>query len=79
MLRKVGLLALVLALTLLVSGVAQARPLAGSTRASESRGIVDRFWEWIESFFQGHSASKGQPKSIWAEDGSHIDPNGGNS
>ncbi|MEA2560275.1 MAG: hypothetical protein QOH06_1779 [Acidobacteriota bacterium] len=77
MLRKVGLLALVLALTLLVSRGAQAMPLAGSTRAAESHGILDRFWDWIESFFQSHSASKGQPKSIWAQDGSHIDPNGG--
>jgi hypothetical protein len=77
MLRKVGLLALVLALTLLVSGVAQARPLAGSTRASESHGILDRFWDWIGSLFQGDSASKGQPKGFWAQDSSHIDPNGG--
>ena len=77
MLRKVGLLALVLALTLLVSGVAQAGPLAGSSRASEPHGILNRFWDWIESHFQGRSASKRQPKSIWAQDGSHIDPNGG--
>jgi hypothetical protein len=77
MLRKVGLLALVLTLTLLVSGAAQAMPLAGSARVSESHGILERFWGWIESLFQGHPASKGQPKSIWAQDGSHIDPNGG--
>ena len=76
MLRKIGLLALFLALTLLVSGAAQAMPLAGSTRASES-GIVDRFWAWIESLFQGgHSASKGQPNVVWDLDSSHIDPNG---
>jgi len=75
MLRKVGLLALVLALTLLVSGVAQAMPLAGSSRASESYGIADRFWDWIEALFQG--SSKGQPYAVWAQDGSHIDPNGG--
>lgn len=71
--RKVGLLALLLALTLLVSGAAQAMPLAGSARASES-GIVDRFWDWFESLFRGHSGS--QPKAIWAQDSSHIDPNG---
>jgi hypothetical protein len=77
MLRKVGLLALVLTLTLLVSGAAQAMPLAGSARAAESHGILDRFLDWFESFFQGRSASNGEPKSIWAQDGSHIDPNGG--
>ena len=76
MLRKVGLFALVLALTLLVSGVAQAMPLAGSARPSESHGVVARIWDWIASLFQGHSASTGQPKAIWAQDGSHLDPNG---
>lgn len=76
MLRKVGFLALLLALTLLVSGAAQAMPLAGSTRASESHGIVARFWDWIGSLFQGHSASKGQPNAVWDLDSSHIDPNG---
>ena len=76
MLRKIGLLALFLALTLLVSGAAHATPLAGSTRASES-GIVDRFWDWFESLFQGgHSASKGTPNVVWDLDSSHIDPNG---
>jgi hypothetical protein len=77
MLRKVGFLALVLALILLVSGGAQAMPLAGSARAAESHGILDRFWDWFGSLFQGHSASNGQPQAIWAQDGSHIDPNGG--
>ncbi|MFL6198385.1 MAG: hypothetical protein ACJ76J_04355 [Thermoanaerobaculia bacterium] len=75
MLRKVGLLALVLILTLLVSGAAQAMPLAGSTRASES-GIVDRFWGWIESLFRFGGPSSGQVTSVWEGEGSHIDPNG---
>ncbi len=74
--RKVGLLALVLALTLLVSGVAQARPLAGSARPSESHGIVERFWDWIESFFQFGGPSSGQINSVWEEEGSHADPHG---
>jgi len=75
MLRKVGMLMLFLALTLLAAGAAQARSQAGSSRASESHGVLARVWDWIESLFQ--SQSKGQPKSIWAQDGSHIDPNGG--
>lgn len=75
MLRKVGLLALLLVLTLLVSGAAQAMPLAGSTRASES-GIVDRFWDWFESLFRFGEPSSGQIKSVWEGEGSHIDPNG---
>jgi hypothetical protein len=76
MLRKVGLLALVLALTLLVSGAAQAKPLAGSIRASESHGIVDRFWDWMESLFRLGGPSSEQVKSVWEEEGSHADPNG---
>ena len=76
MLRKVGWLALCLALTLLVSGVAQAMPLAGSTRASEA-GIVDRFWDWIESLFRFGGPSSGKVKPVWEEEGSHADPNGG--
>lgn len=77
MFRKVGLFALLLALTLLATGAAQARPLAGSSRASESQGVLARVWDWIGSLFQSHSASEGQPRSIWAQDGSHLDPNGG--
>lgn len=76
MYRK-AVLALVLALALLASGAAHAAPLAGSARASESLGIIDRLWEWLESFFQGQSSSKKGPQAIWAQDGSHIDPNGG--
>lgn len=77
MLRKVALLALCLTLTLLASGVAQAMPLAGSTRVSESHGIVDRFWDWIESLFRFGGPSSGEVKSVWEGEGSHIDPNGG--
>jgi hypothetical protein len=78
MLRKVGLLALVLALTLLVSGAAQAKPLAGSTRASESQGVMARIWEWIGSFFQVKQGDAGGGMQvIWEEEGSHADPHGG--
>ena len=77
MLRKVGLLTLLLALTLLATGVAQAKPLAGSLRASESNGIVDRFWDWFQSLFRTGEPSSGEVKSVWEGEGSHIDPNGG--
>lgn len=76
MLRKVGLLALVLALTLLVSGVAQAAPLAGSSRASESHGFIERVWDWIGSFFRVGGSPSGGVKSTWEADGSHLDPHG---
>jgi len=77
MLRKVGLLALVLALTLLVSGAAQAKPLAGSARASESAGVIARLWDWISHLFQRPGeVSQGGITSSWEADGSHMDPNG---
>ena len=76
MLRKVGLLALLLALTLLASGTAQAMPSAGSSRASESHGIVDRIWDWFESHFRFGGPSSGGVKSVWEKEGSHADPNG---
>lgn len=76
MLRKVGLFALLLALTLLASGVARAMPLAGSARASESHGIVDRFWDWFGSFFRAENESAGGLNVFWEEEGSHADPHG---
>jgi hypothetical protein len=76
MLRKVGLLALLLALTLLASGTAQAMPPAGSTRASESHGIVERFWDWLDSLFRLDGSSSGRIQSVWEGEGSHADPNG---
>lgn len=76
MLRNAGSLALVVALILLVSGAAQAMPLAGPARPSESRGIVDRFWGWLETLFQIPDPFSGQVQSVWEEEGSHADPNG---
>ena len=77
MLRKVGLLVLFLALTLLATGAAQARPLAGSPRASETHGIMARVWDWLGSLFRaGGSSHGGAIGSTWEGDGSHMDPNG---
>ena len=75
MLRKVGMLALFLALTLLAAGAAQARPLAGSPRAAESEGVMARIWDWVTSLFQQAGAPE-SVKSLWEKDSSHIDPNG---
>ena len=76
MLRKVGLLALFLALTLLVSGAAQARPLAGSARPSETQGVMARVWGWLESLFRVGGSPSGEVRSTWEADGSHLDPHG---
>lgn len=76
MLRKVGLLALFLALTLLVSGAAQAKPLAGSARPSETHGVMARIWDWLESLFRVGGSPSGEVRSTWEADGSHLDPHG---
>ncbi|HWN44130.1 MAG TPA: hypothetical protein VNW71_18040 [Thermoanaerobaculia bacterium] len=78
MLRKVGLLALVLALTLLASGTARAMPLlAGSARPSESTGVFARLWDWVTHVFQrAGEVPQGGITSSWEADGSHMDPNG---
>ena len=75
MLRKVGMLTLFLALTLLAAGAAQARPLAGSPRAVESEGVMARLWDWVTSLFQ-QAGGSGDVKALWEGDSSHIDPNG---
>ena len=78
MLRKVGLLALFLALTLLVSAAAQAVPLAGSARPSETAGVMARIWDWIQSFLRvEHGDAGGRLNVVWEEEGSHADPHGG--
>ncbi|HWM95374.1 MAG TPA: hypothetical protein VN493_31765 [Thermoanaerobaculia bacterium] len=79
MLRKVRLLAVLLTLVLLVSGVAQAMPLQkGLARPSESGGVLVRVWDWIATLFRfERSAPKGDLKSVWEGEGSHADPNGG--
>jgi hypothetical protein len=70
MLRKVRLVTVLLALALLTSGAVQAMPrVEGPARA----GALTRVWEWVASLFQ---ISKESPKAVWAQDGSHLDPNG---
>lgn len=77
MLRKAGLLALVVALILLVSGAAQAMPLAGSAWPAESAGVIERLCDWVAGFFPRlGQVSPGETSSSWEADGSHMDPNG---
>ena len=75
--RKVGRLALLLALTLLVSAAAQAMPLAGSARPSETAGVMARIWDWIQSFLRVEHGDAGGLNVVWEEEGSHADPHGG--
>lgn len=74
MLRKVRLLAVLLTLVLLVAGAAQALPLKGAGRPSETGGVFARVWDWVSALLQ----SKEVPlRVLWGQDGSHLDPNGG--
>jgi hypothetical protein len=79
MLRRVGLLIVLLALMVLTTGAVQAAPrLAGPKPASESGGVLDRLWGWLSTLLPGaHPSPDGAVKSTWELDGSHLDPNGG--
>lgn len=78
MLRKVGVLTLLLGLALLATDAAQATPLlAGSSRPAESAGVFAKVWDWITQLFQRSGESQGAIKASWEADGSHMDPNGG--
>lgn len=77
MLRRVGLLIVLLTLMLLTTGAIQAAPrLAGPKPASESGGVLDRLWGWLSTLFQTVTPSPNGVKSTWDLDGSHGDPNG---
>jgi hypothetical protein len=74
--RRVRLFAVLLALAVLATGAVQAMPLkAGPVRASESEGVLACIWDWLSAFFIPDSGLK----PAWEQDGSHGDPNGGNS
>lgn len=79
MLRRVGLLIVLLTLMIVTTGAVQAAPrLAGPRPSSESGGVLDRLWSWLSTLLPGaHPGADGAVKSTWELDGSHLDPNGG--
>jgi hypothetical protein len=77
MLRRVGLLIVVLTLMVLTAGAVQATPrIAGPKPASESSGVLDRLLGWLSHLFPTTPSSPSGVKSAWDLDGSHLDPNG---
>jgi hypothetical protein len=76
MLRRVGLLIVLLAVMIVMTSAVQATPrMAGPKPASESGGVLDRLWSWLAHLFPTGTASQGM-KSTWDAEGSHLDPNG---
>lgn len=74
MLRRVGLLFVLLTLMVVTTGAVHAMPrLAGPKPASESGGVVDRLLGWLSVLLHPSSPVV---KSSWDLDGSHLDPNG---
>jgi hypothetical protein len=77
MLRRVGLLIVLLTLMVLTTGVVQAAPrMAGPKPVSESGGVLDRIWGWLANLLPTGATSPSGLKSTWDLEGSHWDPNG---
>ena len=77
MLRRVGLLIVLLTMMIVTTGAIHAAPrLSGSKPASESGGVLDRLLGWLAHLFPTTPSSPTGVKSAWDLDGSHLDPNG---
>lgn len=75
MVKRIRVLAVLLALALLAPAIAQAAPRPeGPARISESGRLLGRVWSWLTSLFD--SGSVNQIKAIVDRDSSHLDPNG---
>lgn len=76
MLKRVGLLFVLLTLVVLATGNVQAAPrMAGPRPASESGGVLERVWGWLSNLFPTGPANN-PGGVIWEAEGSHWDPNG---
>jgi hypothetical protein len=77
MLRRVGLLIVLLAVMIVTTSAVQAAPrLARPEPASESGGVLERLLDWLAHLFPTTPSSPTGVKSAWDLDGSHLDPNG---
>jgi hypothetical protein len=75
MLRRVGLLIVLLTLMIPMTGALQAAPrMAGPRPVSESGGVLDRLWGWLSVLF--HTGTSSNTLAIFEAEGSHWDPNG---
>lgn len=77
MLRRVGLLIVLLALMVMTTGAIQAAPRVAGPRSASESGVLDRILSWLSHLVPGaHSNPGGGMKSSWEMEGSHLDPNG---
>lgn len=76
MLRRVGLLIVLLAVMVVMTGTVQATPrMAGPKQPPAESGILERLRDWLFALL--HPATPGNnTRSIWEAEGSHWDPNG---
>lgn len=72
MLRRVGLLIVLLTLMVVTTGAIQAAPRAAGPKPASESGVLDRLWNWLSHLFPAPAGVK----STWEADGSHLDPNG---
>lgn len=74
MLRRGGLLIVLLTMMVVTTGAIHAAPrMAGPKPTSEAGGVLDRLLGWLSVLL--HPSSPGV-KSTWDAEGSHWDPNG---
>lgn len=76
MLRRVGLLFVLLAVMAGMISTVQATPRIGGPKSTSESGVLDRLWNWLAHLFPNGPASQGGVKSTWDAEGSHWDPNG---
>jgi hypothetical protein len=76
MLKRVGLLFVLLTMVVLATGTVHAAPRAAGPRpASESGGVLDRVWGWFSALLHTGPADN-HTRVVWDAEGSHWDPNG---
>jgi hypothetical protein len=77
MLRRVGLLVVLLLLMVVTTGAIHAAPrMSGPKPTSESGGVLDRIWGWLSILLHPAESAGNHARAIWDAEGSHWDPNG---
>lgn len=79
MFRKIASIVIVLVLALCTAGAAFALPLdPEAAEAPAGSGLLlSNLWEWLVERLEQMSGAGESLDFSWAQDGCHIDPNGG--
>ncbi|HVS00848.1 MAG TPA: hypothetical protein VMW27_29785 [Thermoanaerobaculia bacterium] len=72
--RTIRLCLVLLALTLLAGGTAQAMPPGAHLQPAAPGGPLQSAWEWITGLFMGGEGQ--EPAALWDKAGCEMDPDG---